>query len=322
MPLLLIISAEKVIVVICGPCALSCQDDEAILVKRVRSIFEDPDKGVVVWVKDNQVPEPDLFLELIVKPMSSIVNTQPQTSYSEDFLWPTNAAQAAANVPAYRRYDQTPRAGDMTSPETRYDRHDTCSTQYVSQSQGHIAEGQPSNGSCNHKRILPPVKPVMVQTHLRNGRISNRPEDIEYWKPSFVVPDEIARILFQRYSKTSDLYLLIYENENGHLMWRADKKKGKEWQQILQLGLDEFIVLQTRIRHGRISFERKDVLITTNLQIPNEIVYMLKRDFWSTPNAELLILSDAKGNLRSIVKDEKTTKVCRFINKTIGKPLI
>ena len=228
MLLLLTISAEKVIVVICSPCALPYQDDEAILAHRVGSIFKDTDKGVVVWVKDNQIPEPDFLLELIVKPMSTIVNPQPQMSYSGDFSKPT---QAAANLPADIRYVQTPRAGHMTSPplqETRYDRHDACNTQYVSHPQGHIAEGQQSNDSYNHKRILPPVKTVMVQTHLRNGRISNRPEDVEYWKPGFVVPDKMAGDLLRQHSTKAKAYLLILKDVKGNLITRVKKKKGDE----------------------------------------------------------------------------------------------
>ena len=245
---------------------------------------------------------------------------------SGDFSRPTNGAQAAANLPADRRYVHTPRAGHTTSPplqETRYDplRHDACNTQNVPRPQGHIAEGQPFNDSYNHKRILPPVRIVMVQTHLRNGRISNQPEDVEYWKPGFVVPDEMARNLLRRHSTKAKAYLLILKHVKGNLIAQVNGKE-KDWQQILKLALDESIVLQTRIKNGIISLEPEDVVLREkNFQIPSEVFNRLKQDFWATPNAELFILSDSKENLRSIVKDKKTS-VCRYINKRVGKAII
>ena len=161
----------------------------------------------------------------------------------------------------------------------------------------------------------------MVQTHLRNGRISSQPKDVEYWKPDFVVPDEMARDLFRRHSAKAKAYLLILEDVKGNHIAQVDSK-GKDWQRILKLALDESIVLQTRIKNGIISLEPRDVVLReNNFQIPRVVSNRLRQDFWATPNAELFILSDSKENLRSIVKDQKTS-VCRYINKSVGKPIL
>ena len=92
------ISVEKVIVMICGPCSLSSERDEAIFTQTVGSVLRDTGKGFVVWVKDNQIAvEPKVLLEMILsRPTSSFENTQPKTSYHGDFSSPTKPAQAAA----------------------------------------------------------------------------------------------------------------------------------------------------------------------------------------------------------------------------------
>jgi len=102
MPPLLEISVEKVIVVICGPCALPSPSDEVIVAETVGSILKSTGKGFVVWMKDKQIAvEPDVLLQMIIGQKSSIVNAQPQMSGPG--ARPTKAAYAAASVPTGRQ---------------------------------------------------------------------------------------------------------------------------------------------------------------------------------------------------------------------------
>jgi len=178
----------------------------------------------------------------------------------------------------------------------------------------------PHTESNDYIRVLPPNKTIMVQTRLYYGRISNRPEDIEYWKPGFVIPDNIKRDLFGRHSKQSDAYLLIFSDERGRLTCQATEKKGKEWQQILDLHPDETIKLQTRLKSGAISFEGKDrVLYSPGFRLPPVLVCKLKKEFWATRNAELFVISDSKGNIRGLVRGDKINMVFRFFNEGFVK---
>ena len=92
-------------------------------------------------------------------------------------------------------------------------------------------------------------------------------------------------------------------DEDGTLACHVNKRDEKDWQNFILLGLDETIVLQTQLRHGQISFEDKDVVITKgNLRVPQDQITKLDQDYKETPSADLFIASDSKGNLRCIVK--------------------
>ena len=146
----------------------------------------------------------------------------------------------------------------------------------------------------------------LVLTRIRNGIISdqiNQPEDVQYWKPGFVVPFEIKADLYKKTAKTSKRALFILMDEDGTLACHVNKRDEKDWQNFILLGLDETIVLQTQLRHGQISFEDKDVVITKgNLRVPQDQITKLDQDYKETPSADLFIASDSKGNLRCIVK--------------------
>ena len=174
----------------------------------------------------------------------------------------------------------------------------------------------PSTGRFDFKITLPPANIVMLVTHLRFGRISNAVEDVEYWKPGFVVPDEMARDLFNEWSKKPDAELVILVNKRDQLVWQVNKSKGREWQKLIILHLDETLVLQTRIKQGVIFYADKDVFACcANFVVPPTVRETLKSNYHSRSNAELFIMSDSEGNLRSIVRDGGFRDVCLFLKK-------
>ena len=148
-------------------------------------------------------------------------------------------------------------------------------------------------------------KTVLVLTRIRNGIISdqiNQPEDVQYWKPGFVVPPEIKASL-KKNAKTSNGELFILMTKDGTLACQVNKKNEKDWQNFILLGLDETIVLQTQLRHGQISFEDKHVVNKKeNLRVSQDQITKLHQHYKETPSAHLFIASDSKGNLRYIVK--------------------
>ena len=74
----------------------------------------------------------------------------------------------------------------------------------------------------------------------------------------------------------------------------------------LQLGFNEALMFKTRIRHGKISFERADVEFTyPDWMIPQHLVVSLEHDMSATHNGELFVISDEKGNLRSTVRIDR-----------------
>ena len=162
----------------------------------------------------------------------------------------------------------------------------------------------PTSGRFDYNVVLPPAKTVMLVTHLRYGMISNTKEDVEYRKPDFVVPDEMASELFKEWSKKSDAELVILMNERDELVPKVNKKKGKERQKWITLHLDETLRLQTRIRHGVISNDPKDVFVSyIDFELPPIVSKTLKDKYQSRSNAELFVMSNSVENLRSIVRD-------------------
>ena len=169
----------------------------------------------------------------------------------------------------------------------------------------------------DYKIYLLSGKTVLVLTRIRNGIISdqiNQPDDVQYWKPGFVVPPKIKASL-KKNAKASNGELFILMTEDGTLAYQVNKKDEKDWQNFILLGLDETIVLQTQLRHGQISLEGKDVVICKeSLRVPQEQVNKLKQDYEETPSADLFIASDSKGNSRCIVKVGTSSRMFTFIN--------
>ena len=168
---------------------------------------------------------------------------------------------------------------------------------------------------------------VLVLTRIRNGIISddqiNQPEDVQYWKPGFVVPFEIKADLYKKNAKTSNRERFILMAEDGTLACQVNKKDEKDWQNFILLGLDETVVLQTQSRHGQISFEDKDVVIKKgNLRVPQDQITKWDQGYKETPSADLFIASDSKGNLRYIVKvgasSKMFTSINSFCNQVVG----
>ncbi|XP_078380087.1 uncharacterized protein LOC144663028 [Oculina patagonica] len=193
-----------------------------------------------------------------------------------------------------------------------------------------ISESQPSHpyaGTSNSglRQAQAPVKTVMLNTRLRYGRISNRRDDILYWEPGWVIPDYIEKDLFRKHSKTSDAELVILSDEKDMLICQVNEKKSSSHQiqpegfQHPHLAPGEMIKLKTRMYCGHISFDAKDVeIFAKSWRVPEELSSTLLKEYWTTPNANLLIVSDSKGNVRCIVQVGTFNKVFSFLNKTVG----
>ena len=170
----------------------------------------------------------------------------------------------------------------------------------------------------NYKIYLPSAKTVLVLTRIRKGIISdqiNQPEDVQYWKPGFVVPREIKDDLYKKNSNIPNGELFILMTNEGYLTCQVNKKGEKDWQNLVLLGLDETIVLQTQLRYGKISFDAKDLVIhKENLRVPEDKITSLEQNYKETPTADLFITSDPKGNSRCIVKLGNSSKVSILIN--------
>ena len=182
-----------------------------------------------------------------------------------------------------------------------------------------ITGKQPFSYPWDYKIYVPSGKTVFALTRIRKGIISdlsNRREDVQYWKPGFIVPCEIKDDLYTKNSNIPNAELSILMAKEGYLTCQVKKKDGIDWQNLVLLDLDETVVLQTQLRHGKISFHDKDLVIHKgNLRVPKDKITSLEQNYKETPTADLFITSDPKGNSRCIVKLGASSKVFTFINK-------
>lgn len=312
-------SEAKIIVVVCFS-STKYEDDEETCKCLIKSTFKDENKAFVVSFKNGKLQVEGGELILLLTSAFADTRSYPQqisdASSSQQSLGlatsqPTPTQENTASGPSHQFYNQT---GPSFSSQRVPQPHEVTTTKQPF---------HPTTGSFDYKIVLPPAKTVMVMTHLRNGRISREKEDIEYWKSEFIIPAPMECDLLKRYKNKTDVELAIIENEKGSLVPLVDKEKRKEFQQFMLLALDERVVLKTRIKNGKISFEKEDVVVRhLNWRVPEDVVSNLLQEFQMIPNADLFIISDSRGNLRTIVQVGTLRRCGSYINKLVGKPII
>lgn len=313
-------SEATIIVVVCFSPSTKYEDDEETCKCLIKSTFKDENKAFVVSFKNGKLQVEGGELILFLTSALADTRSNPQqishTSSSQESLGlgtsqPYVAQENSASGPSQECYNQT---GPSFSSQCVPQPHEITTTK------------QPfhrTTGSFDYKIVLPPAKTVMVMTHLRNGRISREKEDIEYWKSEFIIPALMERDLLKSYKNKTDVELAIIENEKGLLVPLVDKEKRKKFQQFMVLALDETVVLKTRIKNGKISFEKEDVVVRhLNCRVPEDVVSNLLQEFQMIPNADLSIISDSQGKLKTIVQVGALRRCASSTMKLVGKPII
>ncbi len=252
----------------------------------IRSKFKEQDKVFITSFKKGKIAvQPERFLNIM---MSTVLNKNPGRQ----------ERSGAPQIPAY---------GPTQHPSAQQ----TVPPLYPA-----LRSSQPSYphaGTSDLRPSLPPAPTIMLKTRLRYGRISNRPEDIMYWKPGWAVPDNIEKDLLRQHSKIPEADFVILSDEKGELMCQVYDKNT-----IPELAPDEFVKLKTRLYSGQISCQPRDVeIFAKNWKVPDEIVKSLKSQYRTTPNAKLFIISDSKNNLRYIVQVGTFSKVLSGISDKV-----
>ena len=142
-------------------------------------------------------------------------------------------------------------------------------------------------------------EPIMLKGKLRHGKISYEEGDIIIHRPGFEVPDYINKSLVEHYGLTAEAVVEIVSDPKKEdvLHWSVDPRCSKlpsgEGKQIAS---NETLMLKTRVRFGKVSFEKNDLeYLHPGWKIPSFITESLKRQ---ASNGELSVFSDEKGNLR------------------------
>ena len=86
------------------------------------------------------------------------------------------------------------------------------------------------------------------------------------------------------------------------------------------VGTPETLILKTRLRHGRISYDEEDVeQRLEGWAAPQAIANHLLEEWQSTDNVELLVYQENKtGNLHTVVNKNESTKMRRLSDSLKG----
>ena len=104
----------------------------------------------------------------------------------------------------------------------------------------------------------PPV--VVLRSFVRHGEISYRQEDLQIWDPEFKVPDDIqGRLLYKFRNKPLVGIRVIKLNDGSTECYVDQNLKQFTLDEEVQLDTGKKLLLKTRVRNGKVSFEDNDV---------------------------------------------------------------
>ena len=104
----------------------------------------------------------------------------------------------------------------------------------------------------------PPV--VVLRSFVRHGEISYRQEDLQIWDPEFQVPDDIQGRLLYKFRNKPLVGIRVIKLSDGSTECYVDQNlKQFTLDEEIQLDTGKKLLLKTRVRNGKVSFEDNDV---------------------------------------------------------------
>ena len=104
----------------------------------------------------------------------------------------------------------------------------------------------------------PPV--VVLRSFVRHGEISYRQEDLQIWDPEFQVPDDIQGRLLYKFRNKPLVGIRVIKLSDGSTEYYVDHNlKQFTLDEEIQLDTGKKLLLKTRVRNGKVSFEDNDV---------------------------------------------------------------
>ena len=161
----------------------------------------------------------------------------------------------------------------------------------------------------------PPV--VVLRSIARYGKISYQLGDLQVFDPEFIIPEDIQERLIRKHRHTHDIGVRIIRNSDGTLECHDYQDFTKFFlNDDIELAKDEFLLMKTRIHHGKVSFNDVDVQFKFgNFHIPQDIIY----GFTEKVSADLYIISGTERKFRLIVKRKSASKgVAEFMNRELN----
>ena len=170
---------------------------------------------------------------------------------------------------------------------------------------------------------------LILKTRLRHGRISYDEEDVEQRLEGWAAPQAIANHLLEEWQSTDNVELLVYqENKTGNLHTVVNKNESTKMRRLSdslkgalqRISNSPVLLLATRLRRGRISYEEEGVeQRVEGWTVPEKMAEDLLVKRRSTINAGLKVYREnPTGNLRVVVTDDKGTQMRRLSDNLKG----
>ena len=172
---------------------------------------------------------------------------------------------------------------------------------------------------------------LVLKTRLRHGKISYDEQDVEVRLEGWTAPQVMANHLWMQWNSTKDAELLVYRELNtSNKRTVVNKVKGMNVAGVMQSVTQfsrpkktEELILKTRLRHGKISYDEQDVEVRLQgWTAAQEMANNLWRKWYSTNDAELLVYRELNtGNERTVVnrvKGMSVAGVMQSVGSTVG----
>ena len=165
----------------------------------------------------------------------------------------------------------------------------------------------------------PPV--VVLRSFVRHGEISYRQEDLQIWDPEFQVPDDIQGRLLYKFRNKPLVGIRVIKLSDGSTECYVDQNlKQFTLDEEIQLDTGKKLLLKTRVRNGKVSFEDNDVKYKyRNNCIPKCIIDNLQM---TKADGDLYISLYDSDKFRAIIKgSRKIEQVANAIKQTMERAL-
>ena len=329
-----LVAAEKVVIVVCADCHFSQENEVQLFIE---GLVDKRGKGFIVWLKGGALSvDPDTLAHILipgqiptrVPPICAKMRnvSAVAASASATSTRPVNVHERQGCPPFFAVADLVgSRVGrdvslhdilvhqekHPTSNSTSTDSYELLddainpSVQVILAAQEPVST--PSFKTTRHACSVEKTKTILDWKKLQPYWIRHTDEANEILnmkQRSFLpgqfrrseprIPDEVKQDLLKRFGMTSEVEVKIVSNPSG-LQWFV-KENSREAKETAET---ESLMLKTRVRHGQVSMEEGDLLFKyPNWIVPECILQKIERDHRNTPNGELNVISDEKGNLR------------------------
>ena len=250
-------------------------------------------KGFIAWLKEGRLTvHPDVLAQFLDPSLDK--------SYMMSRSGASGAVRGQSNVSPHPLDQQ----GHGVQPPERIGGHG-CEDWNVQQQQTYF-----------HYEIPASVKQdsvtgkLVLKSKIRYGNISFEERDIKFLSREFQgVPYEMQRDFMKQYRYTEQVEVKIMFVPKNNLLWVFYGDQGVE------MANNDLLLLKTRVINGQISFCGSDVeFCYPNWTVPEYITDSLKK---KACNGTLFVISDEKGNLRTVVQRGTKEKLIGWKDKAV-----